>query len=170
MMTKGTGGYAYSAAATRIPFPPGDAVYATTVLVYVQDNVVVNHWFRGGGPGLPPHNYNYEFSDKLQASWSDEEKNALFQFDLLKPPPERAWYVEPPQSNLYLREGYWYEYGASKPFTGVLSTFYRDRRKASECHYEMGLRHGPCTLWRHDGAIYRATNFEYGSPVPGDVE
>ncbi len=155
-------GYGYHPDATKIRRPTLDFMRTSTVHVYLENHVVVNYAHRGGGPYDPPRNYGYEFERGTWKRWPKEDKDAIFQFELLKPPPERAWYVEESQFGLIDRDGLLYQAGASSPFTGAWSTYYANGTRASETRFEMGLRHGPSMIWYDDGSIYKTMTYEIG--------
>jgi len=155
-------GYGYHPDATKFWHPPLDFMGTSTIHVYLENHAVVNYAHRGGGPSEPPRNYNYEFERGAWKRWPKEDRAALFQFELLKPPPEKTWYVEESQFDLIERDGLSYQVGASSPFTGSRSTYYADGAKASEIQFEMGLRHGPSTIWFDDGSVYKVMTYEIG--------
>lgn len=162
-------GYGYHPDATKFWRPTLDFMRTSTVHVYLENSVIVNYAHRGGGPYDPPRNYNYEFERGTWKRWPKEDKEAIFKFELLNPPPARAWYVEESQFGLTDRDGLLYQTGASSPFTGAWSTYYANDTKASETRFEMGLRHGPSTIWYDDGSIYKIMTYEIGGLVSEQV-
>ena len=76
--------------------------------------------------------------------------------------PRKIWFVEDFQFDLVERQGLLYVAMASTPYTGRRTSYYPNGNKASECYFEMGLRHGPCEAWYANGEIYKAATFEIG--------
>lgn len=156
-------GYTYDPGETRFRPPPFDSKIST-VYVYLENHIVVSYAHHAGRPGFP-QNYDYEFEGRetiWHSAFTRSDRESFFRFELLKPPPEQAWYVEDSQFNLIDRDGLSYQPGASSPFTGTRSTYYWDGSKASDCSFEMGLRHGPCTIWYDDGSVYKMMTYEIG--------
>ena len=74
-----------------------------------------------------------------------------------------AWFIESSHFDLVEHDGLLYEAGASLPFTGTKSSYYESGTRASEFRFEMGLKHGPCTIWYEDGSIYKTMTYEIDS-------
>jgi len=76
--------------------------------------------------------------------------------------PNDAWFEDASRFDLVDRDGLLYEAQASSPFTGTRSSYYEDGTKAGEFQFEMGLRHGECTIRHDDGSVYKTMIYEVG--------